>query len=126
MTFAGALLHGKFVVYGKVVAAGVPEDFCEASMEWYYADNDRRVGPVADAEFQALVSSGTITDSTMVWQGGMADWAEYGKVAEDARTSSLDKSGYVKCVECGLSFAHDEVIEFQGSYICGGCKPVFF
>lgn len=95
-------------------------------MEWYYADQDRRVGPVADEEFHALVASGAVTDATMVWQNGMADWAAYGTVAGEARPSPEGAPGYVTCAECGLSFAHDEVIQYRGSYICGPCKPVFF
>ena len=44
-------------------------------MEWYYADaNENQLGPISEAQVTALVSGGTITGKTMVWQEGMAEW----------------------------------------------------
>ena len=37
-------------------------------MDWYYVDAGRRVGPVAQEQFDALVAGGTVTLSTLVWQ----------------------------------------------------------
>lgn len=50
-------------------------------MQWFYANNGQRSGPVSDAEFQALVSAGTIGPETLVWRQGMANWQPYRDVA---------------------------------------------
>ncbi len=46
-------------------------------MEWYYAVEGESVGPVSDDVLQGLVTSGVVTDETMVWQEGMGDWVPY-------------------------------------------------
>jgi uncharacterized membrane protein YjgN (DUF898 family) len=50
-------------------------------MQWYYANNGQRSGPVSDAEFQSLVQAGTIGPATLVWRQGMANWLPYSQVA---------------------------------------------
>lgn len=29
------------------------------------------------------------------------------------------------CYECGKSFSQDEMVQYSGSWVCAGCKPVF-
>jgi len=53
-------------------------------MQWYYANNGQRSGPISDAEFQSLVNAGTIGPDTLVWRQGMANWLPYGQVAPAA------------------------------------------
>ncbi len=43
-------------------------------MQWYYAINGERKGPVNQAEFERLVQSGVITPNSLVWRKPMADW----------------------------------------------------
>ena len=47
--------------------------------QWYYAIEGSSVGPVEQAEFDALVASGTIRSDTLVWQEGMEDWLPFGR-----------------------------------------------
>ncbi len=49
-------------------------------MQWYYANNGQRSGPVSDVEFQALVRAGTVGPETLVWRQGMANWQPYREV----------------------------------------------
>lgn len=49
-------------------------------MNWYYAEGTQQLGPVTEAEFQQLVASGKITEATLVWRDGMANWQPYGQV----------------------------------------------
>jgi hypothetical protein len=44
-------------------------------MEWYYLDNeDKQIGPLADADLQEAIVKGTVKRETMVWNEGMAAW----------------------------------------------------
>ncbi len=50
-------------------------------MQWYYANDGQRHGPVSAEEFKALVDAGTIHAATLVWRNGMANWQPYAEVA---------------------------------------------
>lgn len=43
-------------------------------MQWYYAINGERRGPVNQAEFERLARAGSITPATLVWRKPMTDW----------------------------------------------------
>src|ERR1041384_3287600 len=89
-------------------------------MSWYYAENGRQVGPITDADFQALLLRGAVRDETLVWTEGMANWQPYGQVRPASPTApSLQPpvaatsgaageipaaslaAGEVVCSECG-------------------------
>jgi hypothetical protein len=96
-------------------------------MSWYYADSGQQKGPITDEELQALVRSGKITDQTLVWQEGMANWQPYGTVKPAAAAPSglPPLTGGVVCRECGKSFPPGEVIRYGDVFVCAACKPVF-
>ena len=49
-------------------------------MQWYYAINGQRQGPVNQAEFERLVRAGTITPETLVWRKPMTGWQSLAEV----------------------------------------------
>jgi uncharacterized RDD family membrane protein YckC len=51
-------------------------------MQWYYAIDDQRLGPVSHAEFEALVQSGKISGAALVWRKGMDQWKTLDEVKE--------------------------------------------
>ena len=97
-------------------------------MDWYYADGDQRVGPVTEEKLRTLLGSVAIDDSTLVWNKGMSDWATLGSTgfSMGATPASIPGSDSVQCVECGRTFPRSDVLSFRGSYVCGGCKNIFF
>lgn len=97
-------------------------------IEWYYAEGDARRGPVSESEFNRLVDLGQITGNTLVWNTEMGDqWVSYGAIGGEVATGSDGAlGGDYQCVECGSFFAGDEVIDYDGLYVCGGCKGTFF
>lgn len=50
-------------------------------MDWYYAIDGKRVGPVTEANFAQLVANGVIGDDTLVWHKGMTEWTRWEAVA---------------------------------------------
>lgn len=53
-------------------------------MQWYYATEGQRHGPLTADEFARLVEAGTITGSTLVWQEGMPAWRPWSELAPPA------------------------------------------
>ncbi|MDA0322788.1 MAG: DUF975 family protein [Verrucomicrobia bacterium] len=95
-------------------------------MPWYYVENGESVGPVADANFDAAVTAGKVTDETLVWQEGMADWLPYAQVRPEAPAGvPADAPATSPCAECAETFATDEMIQYNDAWICAQCKPVF-
>ncbi|MBX3177227.1 MAG: RDD family protein [Candidatus Hydrogenedentes bacterium] len=104
-------------------------------MEWYYARGDDRMGPVDDAEFDALVASGVIDVDTLVWRDGMVDWAPLREAAPDAGPQPAGEmwsgewageAALRPCAECGRSFPAGEMVAYENDLICADCKPVYF
>lgn len=100
-------------------------------MNLYYAEGDQQFGPVGKTELQALIRAKKLNARSLVWQEGMESWQELGVFIR----SRSGKGGQAKssavpirqsiCSECRQSFAEDEMIRFQESWVCAGCKPVF-
>ena len=100
-------------------------------MNLYYEVGDQQVGPIGKSELQSLVKAKKLNAKTMVWQEGMESWEELGVFVrnregksgqKDSQAVSIPKS---VCAECGQAFAVDDMIRFQDSWVCAGCKPVF-
>lgn len=100
-------------------------------MEWYYVVGEEQKGPVDENTFEDLCISRTITDQTLVWNSTMTDWQSWDQVkhsvSKEARSSDEPTPGNTGklCSECGNAFPDDELVTFQGSFICASCKPVF-
>jgi uncharacterized membrane protein YjgN (DUF898 family) len=46
-------------------------------MNWYYAVGGERHGPFGRDEFVRIIGTGVITDATLVWREGMAEWRPF-------------------------------------------------
>ncbi len=92
-------------------------------MEWHYTENGQQAGPVSEADFNGLVQSGRISAQTLVWKAGMENWKPYGEVQG---APSVVGEAVMKCAECGKEFSTNDMIQYQNSWICAACKPVFF
>jgi uncharacterized RDD family membrane protein YckC len=102
------------------------------SLNWYYVQNGKRMGPVSDEELQTLVSTGVIASDGLVWRKGMANWQRYGDALNESetgggvQTQQATHERTFRCVECGNMFPPDEMVQYGESKICATCKPVFF
>lgn len=97
-------------------------------MSWYYANGSERIGPLADADWQAAIASGAVQPDTLVWQDGMRDWLPYRQVAAPPppprAPTGPPPPGMVLCGECARPFPPDRVVQIAGRPICGECKPL--
>jgi uncharacterized RDD family membrane protein YckC len=57
------------------------DSFGHDAMQWYYANEGQRSGPVSADEFTRLVETGVIRADTLVWRAGMPTWKPYAELA---------------------------------------------
>lgn len=92
-------------------------------MNWFYADAGKQLGPVSKEEFDALVESGKIGPSTLVWHDGLKDW-------QPLRSVSLESpdplTAMVRCSECFKEVPQEEAIKYKDVWVCVTCKNAFF
>ena len=100
-------------------------------MDWYYAMGNQQIGPITQAELQALVRDKKVNAHTRVWRTGMKEWQELGQLLKSNQTAPVairpgtGRSTQVRCGECGNSFTQDDVIRFGETWVCANCKPLF-
>ena len=51
-------------------------------MNWFYAKNGQQIGPVDFSEIERLRAEGQLTDDTLVWQQGMANWVKLSSISK--------------------------------------------
>ncbi len=100
-------------------------------MNWYYVDAGKQAGPVDDAGLEALAASGKITNETLVWREGMANWQAYGevrpgglKISRGAVVEGIGEEEAI-CAECGQMFPISDTIKVGEARVCANCKPIF-
>ncbi|MFA6961090.1 MAG: RDD family protein [Opitutaceae bacterium] len=49
-------------------------------MQWYYAIDGQRLGPVPHTELEHLVHAGKLSDDSLVWRQGMDQWQTLGEL----------------------------------------------
>lgn len=93
-------------------------------MQWYYAVGDQRHGPVEQAEFDRLVSAGTITADTLVWRQGMAAWQPRSTVMAGGTPAADD--GTEVCAVSGKRFPRRDMINYEGKWISAEHRDAYF
>jgi uncharacterized RDD family membrane protein YckC len=106
-------------------------------MNWYYAENEQRAGPVNEEQFAEFVRTGRIQPETLVWREGMDNWtplreaqnqapsAAAPSVVSRATTDFSGEPAEAVCAECGKLFPMAETLRYGNVRICANCKPVF-
>jgi uncharacterized RDD family membrane protein YckC len=49
-------------------------------MNWFYAKDGQPAGPVDEQEFERLIATGAVSDTTLVWRSGLAEWKPYAEI----------------------------------------------
>ena len=115
-------------------------------MQWYYAYQQQRQGPVSDVDFHRLVREGVIQPSTLVWRAGMPSWQPYETIAPTltpplpslepvsapnatptsslATPTSADETAV--CMISGQRYPKREMIEYQGRWVSLEHREEFF
>lgn len=94
-------------------------------MNWFYAVDGQKNGPISDSQLDELLRSGTINRNTLVWCDGMANWQPLADARPGGFLPAAGTATGVKCVECGRVFPPSDLIQIHQSSVCAACKPVF-
>lgn len=97
-------------------------------MVWHYLRDGTTQGPIDQVELQRLRAEGLIQADTPVWTEGMAAWTPYQQTtaAGSAGATVVPAVPLRPCVECGKTFPEDELLSYEGKWVCATCKPLFF
>jgi uncharacterized RDD family membrane protein YckC len=101
-------------------------------MTWYYASGGQQQGPVDEAQFEALIQSGQIKPTDLVWKEGMANWQPLaavkpasGVTPPPGEVPPVLGGTDIACAECGGIFPRDQAIQYGTTWVCAACKPKF-
>ena len=98
-----------------------------SSMQWHYAIDGQRKGPVSQEEFERLARNGVIKADTLVWYQGMADWQPYATAIQGAAASgSPVGDGTEVCAVSGKRYPKREMIQYEGKWISAEHRDEFF
>ncbi len=103
-------------------------------MAWYYVLNGASHGPVAESEIRNLRTQNVVALDTPVWTDGMAEWLPFsssplssgGSSAAPVAVAAGLAGATHTCVQCGQLFPEDQMLNYEGQWVCAACKPVFF
>ena len=92
-------------------------------MVWHYIENGKQAGPVDQATFDSMISSGQISPDTQVyWRDGMPNWMPYGSLV--APGAAGDPGTNAQCAECGNFLPPEELVQIGDRLVCAACKPI--
>ncbi len=105
-------------------------------MQWYYALNGQRLGPISQEEFVKLVTDGVVRSDTLVWTQGMAEWKPYSTVAASgpapasfgapATSGAAVDDGTEVCAVSGKRYPRSQMINYGGKWISAEYRDEFF
>lgn len=95
-------------------------------MQWYYALNGQRLGPVSQDELAKLVADGVVRGDTLVWSQGMAEWVAYSKVAGAGGSAPAVDDGTEVCAVSGQRYPRSQMINYGGKWISAEHRDAFF
>jgi len=101
----------------------------QVGTQWFYAEGGTSVGPIAEADFDAMAADGRIGADALVWRDGMDGWKPLREVrpvpaAPPAPSPSGAGPGET-CSQCGRPFPAQDLIRFGNASVCAACKPAF-
>jgi hypothetical protein len=91
-------------------------------MNWFYAINGHRHGPVSEARLSELHHAGEIEATTFVWRKGFADWQPFATALPHLLPGAVP---HELCGECRRRLPQSEMVTLNRGWICAACKPVF-
>ena len=77
---------------------------------------------MTEAEFDALIAAGTITENTLVWKDGMANWSPLKEVRPAGAGAAAAPPGWIRCTATGRFFPPEEIVYIEGKPYSAAAK----
>lgn len=93
-------------------------------MEWYYADGQEKRGPLPETQIEALITSGVIQPTTLVWNSAFTQW----KAARETAlfpTLTADASAQ-RCIITGKTYPVSHMIKTQHGWVSTDGKDRYY
>jgi uncharacterized RDD family membrane protein YckC len=98
-------------------------------MQWYYAKDNKQVGPISEADLRRFVQTGEIVPDTLVWREGMPNWTPYSSAGlggiphlhRAPRPQLRVAVQALACGKCGAQVPESEMVEVDGARLCAAC-----
>ena len=96
-------------------------------VDWYYAVGGQQFGPYDQKAFDYLVAQGQVTGITLVWHEGLTDWVQHQTlIAPPPFNPDGPIVSYVQCSQCYRQGSSDDMVQYQGHWVCAECKSTFY
>jgi uncharacterized RDD family membrane protein YckC len=108
-------------------------------MQWYYAINGQRQGPVSESDIERLAREGVIQPDTLVWRQGLPNWQPFSTLASTfsgvtsgsgAPGAPTDAGGVLDdtaiCAVSGKRYPKREMIQYEGKWISAEHRDAYF
>jgi uncharacterized RDD family membrane protein YckC len=98
-------------------------------MNWYYAIDQQRFGPVSEQELARLAAAGTVGADTLVWREGMSNWQRYAEAAPTPAASPVTAGNGDDteiCAVSGKRYPKREMVQYEGKWISAEHRDEFF
>jgi hypothetical protein len=95
---------------------------------WYYvhAGETQTQGPFDERAFDDLITQGTITPDSLVWNQSLASWTPLRQVRPvgGSTVATAVTAADSTCAICHANVGTDNLIELAGVRVCAACKPL--
>ncbi|HMJ90565.1 MAG TPA: DUF4339 domain-containing protein [Candidatus Acidoferrum sp.] len=95
-------------------------------MDWFYAKDGQRTGPVSEETLKEFVCLGTVPTETLVWREGLEKWTPFTSLFPSRNSQIIPQQGQGICAVCDRRFPTDDLLRYESCFVCAECKPVFF
>jgi hypothetical protein len=100
-------------------------------MEWFYAENETRNGPVSESQLASLVASGKISRDTLVWNQSMTDWKPAGSTAFFPPGAQSPPEiplppGHHLCIVTGKHFPESQMLKTEHGWVSVEGKDTYY
>ena len=93
----------------------------------HYILNGETHGPITEAEIRNLYGQNVVKLDTPVWTDGMSEWIPFERSPLSGAGSAVAPSLYTHvCAECSRAFPESDMLQYENTWVCAACKPVFF
>jgi len=95
-------------------------------MNWYYALDQQRIGPVPEEQLASLAKEGRLTGATLVWNEGLPGWKPLSEVRPDLLSAAGAGEEMEFCAVSGKAYPRSQMVQYEGKWISAEHREAFF